>query len=935
VHIRLLTALARQAERTVLTLTRAPEAAGRRFRRFEQTRERLLRRGLDAKGNQLWREATVGAIHELPQPTEESVTRPPALDHLVESVFLGQPDSLPVDGAVSLIEAPDVWREVRATLRRVKRLLLDGESPDSIAIIARDLPPYSAALRETARAYGVPLVVRELIPLRDSPVIALLLQLIDLAALDFPRRELLDTLRSPYLDPPDLTANQIAQMERVSMARRVVRGRAVWLESIVDAARAWDDEDGERIEGLSPTDAAALRNALARHFDRLTPPAHGTGYTLTSWIERLIGPDPEAAALDAAEAEVAAGDDEPGDDAIPVGDSADHAEPGAAAGEARNHFDVVACARAASDAGRVARDVRALGVFTRVLRGLRAAHDLLAEDRSPTEIAWPDFRAELQLAVDHARVVPPGGLSRLGRALAMDALEARGLPHDHIFILGLSEGVFPAQEPEGKLYQESERQSLEQAGIDMLTAVERADDMSLFYQIVGLARRSLTLSRFTIDDRGALCPPSPYWSAIRAAVDIPETEIDRIRVGAAPTLDESATLSEAAVAVAAAWSSEHDADPLAAASVHNALLDQPGWAERWRNALRGRALEARRENPVRPFDRHSGALADADLIALVARWLGPDHIWSASQFNEYGACPFRFFARRVLRLEEQREPEEGLDAMQFGSVNHAILERAYRRIADEGLSIAPENRTRALRLLNDTADEVFVNAPEVYGFRASPLWRQEQVDTRTRLRWLVERDFGDDTPLRLQPRQSPRAHPVAAWIGDSDRQPYWQEAAFGLGDAPPLEIDGPAGPVRARGVIDRLDRAGDHLVVIDYKTGSATRSVQDMAEGHDFQMMLYLLAAREWTRADPALRVAGGLFWHIRNRAVSGEVLADDPAVDEARARLHENILAARRGWFTVQPGRVAGGQCASQCEFSALCRFNRAHPRKPAQKSI
>ncbi len=90
--------------------------------------------------------------------------------------------------------------------------------------------------------------------------------------------------------------------------------------------------------------------------------------------------------------------------------------------------------------------------------------------------------------------------------LATDVLEARGLPHDHVFILGLSEGVFPAQEPEGALYQEGERITLERAGIDMLTAVERADDMSLFYQALGLARRSLTLSRFTIDDKGDAVP---------------------------------------------------------------------------------------------------------------------------------------------------------------------------------------------------------------------------------------------------------------------------------------------------------------------------------------------------------------------------------------------------------------------------------------------
>ncbi len=46
-----------------------------------------------------------------------------------------------------------------------------------------------------------------------------------------------------------------------------------------------------------------------------------------------------------------------------------------------------------------------------------------------------------------------------------------------------------------------------------------------------------------------------------------------------------------------------------------------------------------------------------------------------------------------------------------------------------------------------------------------------------------------------------------------------------------------------------------------------------MAEGRDFQMLLYLLAAREIVaQIDPALTVVGGLFWHIRSRTISGEI---------------------------------------------------------------
>jgi ATP-dependent helicase/DNAse subunit B len=915
VHVRLLAALARRAGRTVLTLVGTPGEAGRRFRRFEHTRERLLSAGFDDQGRQVWQDQAVSTLRLEEESAGNRRSRPAPLDYLVHTVFHSHPEQVPGNGTVALIEAPDTGREVRAVLRRIKRLLLDGAAPESMVVIARDMARYSGALRATSRAYGVPLVVREGVPLRNNPAVAVLLSLINLAALDFPRRDVLDALRSPYLRSPDLSPGQVAHLERISLARQVVRGREIWLDEIGGADRYREDEDGERSSLLDSAGSAALRAALARHFDRVTPPPTGTVYAFARWIEGLIGPDPEAEARDSAE--VAAGGD--GESTGRAHPAAGEALPGADAGT--THFSLLARIRAGADSGRVARDLAAIHALTRVLRGIVTAHDLTG---SPADMAWPDFRAELELAVNRACVVPVGGLSRLGRVLAVDALEARGLPHDHVFLLGLSEGVFPAQEPDDTLYQESERRGLERQGIPFLTTSERADDMSLFYEVIGLARRSLTFSRFTADDRRAPCPPSPYWHAVRAAVFIPDGEIEHVRTGAAPSLDEAATLSEAAVAVAAVWAGEHPEGEIPAAGVYNALLDHPQWGERWRGVVRGRAIEAQREDPACAFDRYSGLLANPDLIAAARAAVGPDHIWSASQFNEYGVCPFRFFARRLLALEELKEPEEGLDQLQFGHLNHAILERTYRQVAAEGLSMAPENQDRALAILEDVTTAVFARAPFVYGFRASPVWAYEQQEMLRRLRWLVAQDFSDDSPFR--PPSGRENRPVAAAIQGAERQPFGHELTFGLDDQPPLAIDSPAEPVLVRGKIDRLDRAGENVIVIDYKTGSAPHPVSDIETGRDFQMVLYLLAAQALLPGDEPLAVAGGLFWHLRSRKVSGEVLAGHAALEQARERLHMHVLAAREGQFSVSPN---GGRCASRCEFQPLCRLSRAYMRK------
>jgi len=900
---RFLAALARQLPQTLITLTAVPPASGRRFHRFEHTLARLLESSA-ADGSPLWRVE--------PLPTPPAAQRPPVLAHLVDQVFRSAPHPIPGDESLLLVEAPDPLREVAAALRGVKRLLLAGADPESVLIVAREIAPYADALRTTARAYGLPLIVRDGLPLRENPAVAALIGLLDLAAHDFPRRDLIDLLQSPYLVSPDLTPAQIAQIERVSRAAQVMRGRDQWLEAIAAAGLPGLDEDAESGPLLPPDEARALAEALARHLDRITPPAQATVEQFVAWIADRLLPDP----ADEDETAPSPGEQSP----------------------APQTFSVLANIRAAADADRVVRDVRAFGRLREVLVGLRAAHDLLAAGRPLPVLSWAEFRAELELALRDATLEPEGGSNRLGRVLAISAGGARGLPHDHVIVMGLSEGVFPQLEADDALYSEAERADLERGEppIEMLTYAERADDMSRFYQVIGLARRSLMLTRFTVDERGTEVPASPYWNAVCAAVDVPPAQQIRLAVGAAPSLDEAATLEEAAIALAAALSSERPGEPPEQSQpdlwhgVHAALSrSADGARSPWTNARRGRALEAAREDPARPPDRWLGLLNDPALVAEAARRLGPGRLWSASQFDEYGACPYRFFARRMLRLEELVEPEEGPDVLQTGSLNHAILEAAYAQIAAEGLHITPENAPRALAILDAVAAPLLDSAPRRYGFRASPVWAYQQANLLDRLRALVAQDFSDESPFRLpRTEKDARHHPLAAQIAGEPRVPFLQEAAFGFDDRPPLTLEGDAGTLRVRGQIDRMDLAGDQVIVIDYKTGTTKRDVEGMAEGREFQMAIYLLAARALLPRD--LTLAGGVFWHIRSRTTSGEVLATDDAVERAHRWMHHHVQQARAGDFAVRPAQPHKPPCARGCEFRALCRYARPYSRKP-----
>jgi len=116
------------------------------------------------------------------------------------------------------------------------------------------------------------------------------------------------------------------------------------------------------------------------------------------------------------------------------------------------------------------------------------------------------------------------------------------------------------------------------------------------------------------------------------------------------------------------------------------------------------------------------------------------------------------------------------------------------------------------------------------------------------------------------------------------------------------------------GRIDRLDRRGDELVVVDYKTGRHVLTTDD-ARG-SMALALYALAAGRTLRAR-CVRVE---LHHLP----TGEVLAwehSEAALERHQERAHalaEEIVAAEA--FPPRPGPMCGW-----CDFAAHCPEGRA----------
>ena len=801
---------------------------------------------------------------------------------------------------INFLEAPDPAAETAAVLRRVKALLLGVAGvgptcrPDDILIAVRDWARYGPHLHSLSARYSLPVSFHQGAPLAENPAVAALLRLLALPEGGYRRLDVIDALRTPYLRIPGFPADGVLALEQAARRFFVVSGRDEWLDALTALAEGnaapLDDEGEAETANEAPDSlrqaAAETRAALIRLFDQLEmTELDGT----EAFVDRLDGWLGEDEAEDAPLEEL--------DEAAGTGYC----------------FDLLLQIADDEDPARRIRDRQAAAALKRVLRSLRHAAALLIRlGIVPDEpVSRAAFMADLRHEITAATLDEPGG--RDGRVLATTANDARGLAHRHVFLLGLSEGIFPSPVAEDPLLLESERQALRDGGLQLPLRAERADDTGLFYELAGLAGETLTLSRPTLRD-GAEWVASALWRTAQAACESPL--VTTLGVGAVVPAREVAHREEAALAVA-------DAARTGEMPLNGALA---GWlaatsGPAWDRLRRAWQIEASRLSSA-PSDAWSGRLADAGWRALLAAYFGPGYAWSASQLNLLGECGFRFFSRKLLGLEALEPPQQGLDTRQYGTLLHGILEQTYRRLQDQELAITPANLERALVLLDESAQAVFIRAPHTLGFRPRPGWTQEQARMRAQLAALVEADFSGSGLKKMLD-----GAPISA---SEDRRIAWLEGGY---DVPDLLRDEADQPVRVRGRFDRIDQQGDRWLVVDYKSGSTAIEASQIERGRNFQMLIYLLALRTQTPGG----AVGGFFWHLPKQTISGalwlETEAADRVVSEGREQIARRIGQAQRGDFAVAPNGLEEGRCSRYCEYQTFCRMAvTARHKKPPE---
>lgn len=540
--------------------------------------------------------------------------------------------------------------------------------------------------------------------------------------------------------------------------------------------------------------------------------------------------------------------------------------------------------RAAAEIGRALEEVAALGPL------------------APTA-------GELAELLSHVRVPLWSGGTE-GRVRILSPYRLRATRLRHLFVAGLADGAFPTRAPADPLLSSERRATL---GLPARSD-PAAEERFLFYSCVSLPSERLHLSYPASDESGTPKPRSPYVDEVRSLLlpppsrdpaDDPVEALLATRAEPEDVVPDPAhATSERDLARALAARGRTELTAGAAAQLPAELAERVGEAL----GRAGRAIEAAAS---------PGPLTHPDVLAALAA----DRPYGASTLEEYDTCSYRWFVGHELRprpLGPDAEPIEN------GGLAHAVLERLYREQPGGTARPGEDNFGRWIQRAAELAAEV-AGSPEPDGYG----WDLDSAQARIRLR------RNDALIARFLRRD-------AVTSGEATPDPALLEVTFGDGqgdDHPAAQLRG----FKLHGRIDRIDVAGNHALVRDYKLSSSVTEAAKLLKDGKLQMPLYLLAARSFG-FDPA----GGLYSPLgatekdrprglMRKELKGSVLPSETAdvvrTDFLEEEAFEELLVAaetRAGEIVagMREGRIArdprDGKCPTWCALGPICRIER-----------
>ena len=486
----------------------------------------------------------------------------------------------------------------------------------------------------------------------------------------------------------------------------------------------------------------------------------------------------------------------------------------------------------------------------------------------------------------------------ISRVKVLTPSQARRKRFDYLFIPGLLEGEFPGVNRNRWLVKDKERKILENMQLNIRTKSDLLIlESYLYYKNILNTNQKLYLTYPTLGEG--------------EGGEIISSFVEEVK-----NLFEKNTINKTEVK-----SFDFEINDLAEIYSLKELKDYAVKEledEKLINLLPSYKIEKLRDS--KEYNNADGLIDDPKILQELKNHFSKNYSYSPSTLETYVQCPFKFFIEKVLKIEEIKEPEDRLEALQIGDLYHKIL-------FDYFTNQFPGSWGKDLKDYQagmiKSAESIFSNYEDKKTL-SKGIWRIYREEIIENLKQLIEKEYKTDfqtlpfkleygfgLPAKYQDSIENREEPVIIELNDQT--------------------------IKLKGKIDRIDRRknGEDIIIYDYKLSDKRGKTKDFFEFNELQIPLYILALQ---KIMPEKQLMGGAYYSVLKLSKNGiwkkEFVDYSPKTNRSSTVMNEGsweryfidlkekieqvIHGIKSGDFRLDP------KDCEYCDGSHICRYNK-----------
>jgi ATP-dependent helicase/nuclease subunit B len=526
-----------------------------------------------------------------------------------------------------------------------------------------------------------------------------------------------------------------------------------------------------------------------------------------------------------------------------------------------------------------------------------------------------------------------------------------------VFLIGATQRQFPVPLASDSILTDDDRGSAESAGFQLAPALSQTLAERQYLAYIAFTRPSeyLSITYPSVDDKGGPVPRSQFIDNLESLFEnLNEESIANEKIDIEQVHSKSELTDLLCTQLGRDTFDLKTGDNESLDKLLEDICSDDQLAEFGSNVLS--AIN---------YDNRAGLSSD-----VVAELFGRQIRSSATRLTTFAACPYQYFARYTLRLEQRKEFK--FEPLDLGGFYHNVLDALLKILNEQKKDFATIENEELLTILNKQTEQVIQTDSFISNFRRRSPHNAYIISSAA--------DVLEDFVLA-----------VGQMVRTGGFRPSLSEVSFGrakdaLETLGKYELTLPDGrTVTLNGKIDRLDIAnvdGENIaLVFDYKrsVNSAKFSWSEFCYGLEIQLPLYMLAVRN-AAGSKIKNVAGAFYMPVEvspgkttldeipkkaekyaykaNGIFNGELFhqldnsdsnkfynffvtkkgdqygrkntsgALEPADFEkvlkfAEKKIIESAGQILSGSIDVRPYRLSGKSPCSYCKFNSVCRFD------------